>query len=94
MSMNLKDWANKNLATHKDVSLDKCKVTQQNKNGTVKIVADGCWVNMASPEAIKDAIAKNSLSIEFVKRPDWQRANWITTYDLAKLQEEDNNGTC
>lgn len=87
--MDLNDWMKKNLIEDLTVDFSKIKVIAQNKNGTLKLNADGRWVNQCSIAALKDA-KDNKLHIIYRKKEDWKNPNWVAAYDWAEEEEKVN----
>lgn len=79
--MDLNDWAKKNLIDEMTVTFDKIKVIAQNKDGSLKLNADGHWVNKCSVNAIKAAQDKAALHIVYRKKEGWKNPAWITDFD-------------
>lgn len=91
-NVNLNDWCKKNLITDTTVPFDKCTVTDRNKDGSLKLICDGKWVNKASIPAIKEAVSSGKLHIVYVENPEWKNGGaWLTAYDAAKREEEKVN---
>lgn len=84
--LNYKDFANKNMKTEKEVTLESMKFNNElNKNGTVKAVADNIWLNQLSLQAIEDAANNNAgkLKIVFRKKDNWKNGAWLAAFDWA-----------
>lgn len=88
--MDLNDWMKKNLVEELNIDFSKIKVIAQNKDGTLKLNADGRWVNKCSIAALK-AATDNKLHIVYRKKEDWKNPAWVTVYDWSK---EEENGSC